>query len=136
MRLIIAFMLVVIFMLAGCATGAKKKTAQSQPHTYTKPQQTYQQEMLNRSYDNEKSWSSEVYGQPAKKMPVESGGQLSIRQIQRALKKAGFYNGEIDGKIGAKTKESIIKFQKAHGLKADGIVGKRTSAELNRYLSR
>jgi peptidoglycan hydrolase-like protein with peptidoglycan-binding domain len=59
-----------------------------------------------------------------------------IRQIQAALKKAGFYQGSVDGKIGPKTKEAIIKFQKANGLKADGIVGESTSAELNEYLSR
>jgi len=52
------------------------------------------------------------------------------------LKKAGFYQGSIDGKIGPKTKEAIIKFQKASGIKADGIVGKKTSLELNKYLLR
>lgn len=62
--------------------------------------------------------------------------QDRAKQIQSALKNAGFYQGPIDGKIGHKTKEAIIKFQKANGLKADGIVGKRTSAELNKHLSR
>ncbi len=59
-----------------------------------------------------------------------------MKQIQTALKKAGFYQGAIDGKIGPKTKEAIIKFQKAKGLKADGIVGESTSTDLNKYLSR
>lgn len=134
MRLITAFMLVVIFMLGGCATGAKKQVAQSQPHTYVKSQQTYRQEMPDRSYDNEESWSSEVYDKPVKKTSAEAGEQLNIKQIQRALKKSGFYKGEIDGKTGPKTKEAIMKFQKARGLKADGVVGKRTSAELRKYL--
>ncbi len=136
MPLLTASMLVLIFLMAGCATGVKKHAAQSQASTYVKSQQAYQQEMPERSYDNGESWSSEVYGQPGKKTSAESGEHLSMRQIQRALKKAGFYKGEIDGKIGSKTKEAIMKFQKAHGLKADGIAGKRTSAELNKYLSR
>jgi len=51
-----------------------------------------------------------------------------------ALKNAGFYQGPIDGKIGSKTKDAIVKFQKAHNLRADGIVGKRTAKELNKYL--
>jgi len=59
-----------------------------------------------------------------------------MKQIQTALKKAGFYQGAIDGKIGPKTKEAIIKFQKAKGLKADGIVGESTSTDLNKHLSR
>jgi len=56
------------------------------------------------------------------------------KQIQIALQKAGFYKGKIDGKIGPQTKEAIKAFQKANGLKADGIVGKRTIEKLNKYL--
>ena len=56
--------------------------------------------------------------------------------VIRHSQKVGFYQGVIDGKIEPKTKEAIMKFQKAHDLKVDGIVEKRTSAELNKYLSR
>ncbi|MBN1526470.1 MAG: peptidoglycan-binding protein [Candidatus Omnitrophica bacterium] len=54
--------------------------------------------------------------------------------IQRALKSAGFYAGSIDGKIGPVTKAAIQAFQKAKGLKVDGVVGPRTWAELQKYL--
>ncbi|MCB9772211.1 MAG: peptidoglycan-binding protein [Candidatus Omnitrophica bacterium] len=54
----------------------------------------------------------------------------SVTQIQKALKKAGYYNGNIDGKMGAKTQDAIMKFQKEHGLKADGKVGPMTWSEL------
>ncbi len=123
-------MILVVFLafsLAGCATSSKKQATQSQP---VASQKTYQQE----SYDDK--WSSDSYEIPEQKTYPTAAAQLSQKQIQRALKSAGFYEGPIDGKIGAKTKAAIIKFQKANGLKADGIVGKRTSAELNRYLSR
>ena len=73
--------------------------------------------------------------QPAKSKTYSAPVNLSARQIQKALKSAGFYQGAVDGKIGSKTKSAIIKFQKAHSLKADGVVGKRTSMELNKYLS-
>jgi hypothetical protein len=56
------------------------------------------------------------------------------RDIQTALKNAGFYNGAVDGKIGPKTKSAIEEFQKAKGLKADGRVGPKTWAELEKYL--
>jgi len=59
---------------------------------------------------------------------------LTPKQIQQALKKAGYYTGTVDGKIGPKTKDAIIRFQRARGLKADGIVGKQTSAAMLRYL--
>ncbi|MCX7661352.1 MAG: peptidoglycan-binding protein, partial [Candidatus Omnitrophica bacterium] len=56
------------------------------------------------------------------------------RQIQYALKKAGFYKGKIDGKIGPQTRQAIREFQKANNLKVDGIVGEKTWQKLQRYL--
>lgn len=56
------------------------------------------------------------------------------KDIQRALKAAGFYTGMIDGKIGPRTKKAILDFQKANGLKADGKVGPKTMAVLEKYL--
>lgn len=57
------------------------------------------------------------------------------KDIQKALKNAGFYAGAIDGKIGPKTKKAIEEFQAAKGLKADGKVGPRTWAELAKHLA-
>lgn len=57
-----------------------------------------------------------------------------IKQIQIALKKAGFYQGEIDRKIGPKTKKAIIDFQRSKRLKPDGVVGLKTWEELSKYL--
>jgi murein L,D-transpeptidase YcbB/YkuD len=56
------------------------------------------------------------------------------KDIQKALKAAGFYTGVIDGKIGPRTKKAVIDFQKANGLKADGKVGPKTLAALDKYL--
>ena len=125
-----------VFALPGCATSPKKQVAQLQPVDYEKSQKAYQQESYPRNYDHDDTWVSDRYEKQAQKTYAESAVQLSPKQIQRALKSAGFYEGSIDGKIGPKTKAAIRKFQKANGLKADGIVGKRTSAELNKYLSR
>ena len=129
-------LVLLVFVLAGCATSSKKQAVQSRPVVSEKSQKTYQQEAYSRDSDYDDTWPSEKYGKPAKKTYPEAEIQLSLKQIQRALKSAGFYQGPIDGKIGPKTKTAIIKFQKANGLKADGVVGKRTSAELNKYLSR
>lgn len=115
----------IAFAITGCATSSKKQAAQSQPAA---------QESYLRDYDD--VLVSDNYEKPAQKNYPEKAVQLSPKQIQRALKSAGYYQGPIDGKIGSKTKAAIIKFQKAIGLKADGIVGKRTSMELNKYLSR
>ena len=60
---------------------------------------------------------------------------LTHKDIQFALKNAGFYNGPIDGKIGKNTKKAIREFQKANGLKADGVVGPKTRDLLLQYLT-
>lgn len=57
------------------------------------------------------------------------------KDIQKALKAAGFYAGTIDGKIGPRTKVAIEAFQKAKGLKVDGKVGPKTWSELEKYLT-
>ena len=57
----------------------------------------------------------------------------ATRAIQSALKNAGFYPGEIDGKMGAVTREAIKEFQRVNGLKDDGVVGKQTWAKLSAY---
>lgn len=62
-------------------------------------------------------------------------GGMREREIQKALKNAGFYAGTIDGKIGPKTKNAIMEFQKAKGLTVDGKVGPKTWAELEKHLT-
>ncbi len=54
--------------------------------------------------------------------------------IQTALKNANFYNGDIDGKIGPKTKAAIKEFQAKNGLSDDGKVGPKTWSLLKTYL--
>ena len=56
-----------------------------------------------------------------------------IEKIQQALKNAGFYKGDIDGKIGLKTRSAVKAFQKSKELIADGVVGQKTWDELNKY---
>ncbi|MCB9757865.1 MAG: peptidoglycan-binding protein [Candidatus Omnitrophica bacterium] len=55
---------------------------------------------------------------------------VSAEKVQKALKAAGYYKGNVDGKLGTGSKAAISKFQKDHGLKVDGIVGEQTWREL------
>ncbi len=59
---------------------------------------------------------------------------VTPQKIQEGLKKAGYYDGIVDGKIGSKTKQSIMNFQKDHNLTVDGIVGKGTWNQLKFYI--
>ena len=59
-----------------------------------------------------------------------------VKQVQRALKQAGFDPGSIDGLIGHRTHAALIEFQKAHGLEPDGIVGETTWVALSASMRR
>ena len=63
-----------------------------------------------------------------------SGFEIPSVNIQKALKKAGYYNGAIDGKVGPSTRDAIASFQKDNGLTADGVCGRGTWAKLKSYL--
>jgi peptidoglycan hydrolase-like protein with peptidoglycan-binding domain len=73
-------------------------------------------------------------------LPLESAATTTQalsrdQQIQTALKNAGLYQGNIDGKIGPMTKRAIETFQSNNGLKVDGKVGPKTWAALEPYLT-
>ena len=63
-----------------------------------------------------------------------SADTMSKKQIQKALKNAGYYDGVVDGKIGPKTRAAIMEFQNNMELKADGIAGRNTKEKLLKYL--
>jgi peptidoglycan hydrolase-like protein with peptidoglycan-binding domain len=64
-----------------------------------------------------------------------SGFELPSNNIQAALKNAGYYQGNVDGKIGPATKEALKSFQRDNGLEADGVCGRRTWDKLKPYLA-
>lgn len=55
-----------------------------------------------------------------------------VKAVQTALKNAGFDPGPVDGKMGEKTKQAVMAFQKSRGLTPDGVVGTKTWEALNR----
>ncbi|WP_421385392.1 peptidoglycan-binding domain-containing protein [Bacillus salacetis] len=81
-------------------------------------------------------------------MPAASGGSLSlplgegdqgslVREIQHKLIRAGIalprYGA--DGIYGAETEMAVMKFQRRHGLRVDGLVGPQTLGKLNEMLT-
>lgn len=59
-----------------------------------------------------------------------------VKELQQALKNAGFDPGPIDGKIGSKTKKAIIDFQSAKGLSDNGTVDSKTLKALSKYFTK
>lgn len=49
-----------------------------------------------------------------------------VRAVQAALTVEGFSPGRIDSSYGPKTKAAVIAYQRARGLKVDGVVGPQT----------
>ena len=60
--------------------------------------------------------------------------ELNVKLVQAVLKEAGFDPGAFDGKMGTKTKNAIMAFQRAAGLTADGKIGYKTLEKLVGYL--
>ena len=51
---------------------------------------------------------------------------VPVRELQGALKLLGFYKGEVNGIFSQSTRTAVSGFQKAAGLKADGVVDTNT----------
>ena len=86
--------------------------------------------------ENADNTGVQAVGEVAAVADVPAAGKPTSKQIQQALKNAGFYNGKVDGDIGPKTKKAISTFQAKNGLKADGKVGAKTWKALSAYLNK
>jgi Putative peptidoglycan binding domain len=57
-------------------------------------------------------------------------GSKAVRQLQLRLRRLGDQPGPIDGLYGPLTEAAVERFQKAHGLAIDGVVGPQTRGRL------
>jgi len=65
--------------------------------------------------------------------PGATGSQVKL--LQRALAALGFSPGKPDGDYGPSTQTAVERFQAAHSLAQDGVVGPQTLAALQQALS-
>jgi len=68
--------------------------------------------------------------------PLPTEESARVREIQKALKAAGFDPGPLDGHLGQKTRTAIRDFQTAQGLEPDGKVGPKTWSKLESFLKK
>jgi len=136
----IAVGILFIMFLTGCATtqrGQGIKTQELQNHiNYLELELKRKNQEINRLESELEKTQYVTLNSDDRKIEykqIETPQEIPIKQVQLALKKAGFYKGDIDGKQGPGTKEAIKAFQKARGLKVDGVVGKATWQALSRY---
>ena len=135
-------LLLAVFVVSGCATARPRRPVataaapavavqvdpqitQLQTELQAKDQQIqdlqYQLEQSRHTPEN--NFTASVNGGKSPKIHVKG---VTVADLQRALTKAGFDAGSVDGKYGKKTKAALKAFQRAHSLKADGVVGEKT----------
>ena len=139
---IFSILFIFLISLSGCATARKQKDLQTQG---LKNQISVLEAQLQ-SRDDEidslrDALSKATEEKEAKKLRVgqkkvigEVKSHPNIRQIQIALKNAGYNPGPIDGRRGEQTRDAIRAFQRANNLAVDGKVGKQTWSLLSKYL--
>lgn len=130
-RIVVFASLFILFVsLSGCATGRRERELELQR---LRNQITVLETQVQTKEDEINSLRESISRQPEEKK-IEAKSRPNTKQIQIALKNAGFDPGAIDGKKGRKTVEAIKLFQKANNLSADGKVGKATWDLLKEYL--
>lgn len=112
--------------LAGCATTGQKADGQ-----LLREKVTLLEGQLKQQQDENAMLKQQLAMTSVEKKEIR---MPSGKEIQTALKKAGYYKGDIDGQIGSKTRDALKKFQSANGLNPDGVFGSRTWAVLSKYL--
>lgn len=120
-----------MIVLAGCATtkGPSPTALEGRMQSLENRVQVLESGMA--SSESGVSSDSVIEGRAARSSTAET---MTKKDIQKALKNAGYYDGMIDGKIGPKTKAALMDFQKNMGLKVDGVAGRNTREELLKYL--
>ncbi len=140
-----------IFVFAGCVSTQEMQSLQSkvssletdlrgEQESNAKLKDGFQsmEEVIRNQQEVNRLLQQELESARRKIDSLEDKGGSKIpdgKDIQTALKNAGFYQGEIDGLVGKETREAIRKFQEANGLNPDGVAGSRTWALLSRYLT-
>ena len=84
--------------------------------------------------ESKKNYSLKSTKEARQKDSSKAEFRPTTKEIQTALKNAGFDPGSFDGKIGPRTRQAIKDFQKSKGLVPDGVVGPKTWANLSKYL--
>jgi peptidoglycan hydrolase-like protein with peptidoglycan-binding domain len=147
LKKILIFSLSFVFAvsLSGCATARKQKDLEiqglrNQISVLESQIRSKDEEISNLKESlakapSEKETSQVLTKQTGRKKVIgEVKSRPNAKQIQIALKNAGFDPGSIDGRIGKQTRDAIKAFQKAHNLPVTGKVGKQTWNLLREYL--
>jgi murein L,D-transpeptidase YcbB/YkuD len=130
-------MLFIALTIVGCAT-TRPKPAQTltSPSDLQSQLQAKDQEIQDLQYQldsRQQGLSNNFASGSSDKYNLLRVPGVSATDVQKALLKAGFDPGPVDGRLGKKTRAAIKAFQKQNHLTADGVVGEKTWAALRSY---
>lgn len=133
------FSLVFLITLGGCASTRKNHELQIQDLrnqiTVLEIENQQKDELIDGLKEALKKRQAEKQTAAQELKAIgEVKSRPTAKQIQIALRNAGFHPGPIDGKIGRQTRQAIKAFQRANNLSVDGKVGKKTWSLLRDYL--
>ncbi len=142
---IVSLLLIFAISLSGCATVRKQKDLEiqglrNQLSVLESQVQSRDEEINSLKQSLAKAGQEkEVSRVPAKqagrkKVIAEVKSRPNVKQVQIALKNAGYEPGRIDGRMGKQTRDAIKAFQKAHNLAVTGKADKETRNLLSEYL--
>ena len=146
----VVFAITALFLISGCSTVPKKvkeeisglktkvDTLESRVETVESKQVEVEKVTTEQAESLEEIKAEKQRVMPKSNISIlqrEGSSKDKTRDIQTALKNAGFYDGKIDGIKGEMTKKAVKAFQKANGLRDDGVIGPKTWELLNGYLS-
>ena len=134
--LLFVFGFVFIFSLSGCVTTRRNDELMNQGLKNRVMALEEQLSEKDAEINSLKDALAQTESAGSTELASEVKERPSNKQIQVALKNAGYYQGNIDGKIGKNTRQAIKDFQKANDLTADGKVGKKTWSVLKEYLDK
>ncbi len=140
--LVVLALLVFVVTLSSCSTTRRSKDLENQSlrnqiSVLQAQLQSKDEEIsgLKDSLNKPVLQGEDLSGKVAKKKVIpEVKSRPTVKQIQIALKNAGYDPGSTDGKMGKKSREAIRAFQRANDLPVDGKVGKKTWNVLRKYL--
>ncbi len=128
----LAILIVGAFFAAGCATTHARRAETPDPGAQVKDLQEQIQakdqqiQDLQAQLDSSKQSLGSNFSSSSDKSSIIHVSGVSAMDLQKALSRAGFDPGPIDGRIGKKSKSAVKAFQRKNHLKADGIVGEKT----------
>lgn len=130
--------LIVLGYLSGTADGEYGATTEAAVKAFQDRNGLYADgkagpQTLAKLYSSSAKKASSVVGHLGSLKSGMNGS--AVRSLQKNLKTLGYYTGSVDGDYGSGTESAVSAFQRANGLKADGVAGKSTLNAIQNALS-